>query len=95
MLLAQDDSATENRRVNDSASILLVQAHYVTACPCRVLAEMHNMHRSVHIFLTINFLKILYTVEKFCGMCAKFFLKSAHLHRILEYFFLRSSSESM
>lgn len=45
MLLAQNDSTSENRRVNDSASILLVQAHYVTPCPCRVLAELHNMHR--------------------------------------------------
>jgi hypothetical protein len=75
MLLAQNDSTSENRRVNDSASILLVQAHYVTPCPCRVLAELNNMHRSVHIFLAIDFLKILHTVEKFCGMC-QIFLKT-------------------
>lgn len=30
--------------------------------------EMHNIHRSVHICIPIIFLKILYTIEKLCGM---------------------------
>lgn len=48
-----------------------MEVHNIIICSCIVLAEMHNMDKFVHIFLSINFLKIMNTIDKLFGKCAK------------------------